>query len=58
MSIEKTYYIEPTKEAQAAVRILRQISRYSEMTWNDGKLHIVCPISELGFIERTLTPFM
>lgn len=57
-TVEKIYYIEPTKEAQAAVRILRQIGRYSELTWANGELRIVCPRSELGFVERTLAPFV
>ena len=58
MSTEKVYHIEPTKEAQAAVRILQRFAQYSELTWANGELRIVCPRSELGFIERTLTRFM
>jgi hypothetical protein len=57
-TVEKVYYIEPTKEAQTAVRILRRFARYSELTWFHGELRIVCPRSELGFIERTLARFV
>ena len=57
-TIKKVYHIKPTKEAQAAVRILRRFARYSELTWFHGELCVVCPRSELGFIERTLARFV
>lgn len=58
MFTEKVYYIEPTKEAQAAVRILRRFARCSKITWSNGVLCIRCLRSEVGFIERTLAPFV
>lgn len=56
--IEKIYHVKPTKEAQAAVRILKRFINYSEMFWVNGKLSIKCPRSEISFVERTLAPFM